>query len=154
MGLPRRGYMAGLGQAWLERPRPAMTAPCRQGRASLISICFQTYLNESYTGERSFFELSKNVEVDAKCHARAMTTNYTKMNVTARLNCRARQMQNRVMSNRLCNTVPQNITGCSALVVFHANSGTMYIRSFTKRGRNLEGQALLDFDLKCGILMF
>ena len=37
------------------------------------------------TGERSFFELSKNVEVDAKCHRTAMTTNYTKMNVTARV---------------------------------------------------------------------
>ena len=87
-------------------------------------------------------------------HGRAMTTTYTKMNVTARMNCRARQMQNRVVLNRLCNTVPQNITGSSALVVFHANSGTTYIRTFTKRDRNLEDQALLDCDLKCGILMF
>ena len=56
-------------------------------------------------------------------------------------------MQNRVVFNRLCNIVPQNIAGSSALVVFHANSGTTYIGSFTKRDRNLEVQALSDCDL-------
>ena len=108
-----------------------------KNEAACWATCLFIFSLHLGTGERSLFELPKNFEVDAKCHGSAMTTNYSKIIVST-----------------LCNTVPQNITGSSALVVFHANSGTTYIRSFTKRDRNLEGQALLDCDLKCGILMF
>ena len=142
--------MVGHGHGW-----PWQATACH-GRSDTVAQNPKQALTGLHidTGERSFSQLSKNAEVDAKCDGSAMTTNYSKMNLTARVNCRAGKVQNRVMLNRLCNTVQQNIIGCSALVMFYANSGTTYIRSFTKRDRNLEDQALLDCDLKCGILMF